>query len=60
MYHQNKASQILPGDKGQMEKLNPEDESVKILLNIVLGKPMEYTESWAHLSRSPQLIRQCS
>ncbi|KAL3616151.1 hypothetical protein CASFOL_040008 [Castilleja foliolosa] len=32
-----------------MEKLNPKNESVKILLNIVLGKAIEYTESWAPL-----------
>ncbi|KAL3646819.1 hypothetical protein CASFOL_009363 [Castilleja foliolosa] len=37
IYHENKASLILSADKGQMEKLNPEDASVQIL------------ESWAPL-----------
>ncbi|KAL3618876.1 hypothetical protein CASFOL_037104 [Castilleja foliolosa] len=49
MYQENKASLIISADKGQMEKLNPEDESVQILLNLVLGKPMHMTESWAPL-----------
>ncbi|KAL3627073.1 hypothetical protein CASFOL_028436 [Castilleja foliolosa] len=45
MYHNNIASAIRDEDKGQMEELNPENESVKILLDLVQGKPVELIES---------------
>ncbi|KAL3648193.1 hypothetical protein CASFOL_007617 [Castilleja foliolosa] len=48
MYHGNEPSKILDADKGQMEKLDPEDEAVKILLDHVLGNCILYvTDSWA-------------
>ncbi|KAL3623449.1 hypothetical protein CASFOL_032265 [Castilleja foliolosa] len=49
MYHNNKASAISDEDKGQMEKLDPENASVKVLLDIVQGKPVELIESWGQL-----------
>jgi hypothetical protein len=49
MYHNDKASAISDEDKGQMEKLDPENASVKVLLDIVQGKPMEVIESWGQL-----------
>ncbi|KAL3622486.1 hypothetical protein CASFOL_033897 [Castilleja foliolosa] len=36
-------------DKGQMEKLDPENASIKVLLDIVQGKPVELIESWGQL-----------
>ncbi|KAL3625287.1 hypothetical protein CASFOL_030741 [Castilleja foliolosa] len=42
--------EIIPnGLKGKAEKLNLEDEQVKILLNIVLGKTTVVTEKWGPL-----------
>ncbi|KAL3619677.1 hypothetical protein CASFOL_034589 [Castilleja foliolosa] len=42
--------EIIPkGLKGKAEKLNLEDEQVKILLNIVLGKTIVVTEKWGPL-----------
>ncbi|KAL3614476.1 hypothetical protein CASFOL_041562 [Castilleja foliolosa] len=50
MYHGDKAYKILDEDKGQMEKIDPKDEIVKLLLNHVLGKPILYTtDNWAPL-----------
>ncbi|KAL3618889.1 hypothetical protein CASFOL_037117 [Castilleja foliolosa] len=50
MYHGYKAYKILDEDKGQMEKLDPKDEIVKLLLDHVLGKPILYTtDNWAPL-----------
>ncbi|KAL3633278.1 hypothetical protein CASFOL_022805 [Castilleja foliolosa] len=49
MYHNNIASAIRDKDKGQMEELNPENDSVKILLDLVQGKPVELIESWGPL-----------
>ncbi|KAL3617389.1 hypothetical protein CASFOL_038802 [Castilleja foliolosa] len=49
MYHNNKASAITDEDKGKMEKLDPENASVNVLLDIVQGKPMELIESWSQL-----------
>ncbi|KAL3622980.1 hypothetical protein CASFOL_031796 [Castilleja foliolosa] len=49
MYHNNKASAISDEDKGKMEKLNPENPSVKILLDLVQGKQMDSIESWGQL-----------
>ncbi|KAL3616056.1 hypothetical protein CASFOL_040350 [Castilleja foliolosa] len=49
MYHNNIASAIRVEDKGQMEELNPENESVKILLDLVQDKPVELIESWGPL-----------
>ncbi|KAL3614484.1 hypothetical protein CASFOL_041570 [Castilleja foliolosa] len=46
MYHNNIASAIRDEDKGQMEELNLENDSVKILLDLVQGKPVELIESW--------------
>ncbi|KAL3615835.1 hypothetical protein CASFOL_040129 [Castilleja foliolosa] len=49
MYHNNKASSISGVDKGKMEKLNPENDAVKILLDLLQGKPVELIESWGQL-----------
>ncbi|KAL3643687.1 hypothetical protein CASFOL_014502 [Castilleja foliolosa] len=49
MYHNNKASAISGEDKGKMEKLNPENDAVKILLDFLQGKPVELIESWGQL-----------
>ncbi|KAL3613827.1 hypothetical protein CASFOL_041901 [Castilleja foliolosa] len=49
MYHNNKASAISDKDKGQMEKLDLENDYVKVLLDIVQGKPVELIESWGQL-----------
>ncbi|KAL3654671.1 hypothetical protein CASFOL_001406 [Castilleja foliolosa] len=49
MYHNNKASAISGEDKGKMEKLNPENDAVKILLDLLQGKPVELIESWGQL-----------
>ncbi|KAL3621724.1 hypothetical protein CASFOL_034384 [Castilleja foliolosa] len=49
-YHNDNPSKILHEDKGQMEKLDPKDDTVKLLLDHVLGKPILYTtENWAPL-----------
>ncbi|KAL3643755.1 hypothetical protein CASFOL_014570 [Castilleja foliolosa] len=49
MYYHNIASAIRDEDKGQMEELNPENDAVKILLNLLKGKPVELIESWGPL-----------
>ncbi|KAL3638228.1 hypothetical protein CASFOL_017599 [Castilleja foliolosa] len=49
MYHKNIASAIRDEDKGQMEELNPENDAVKILLDLLQGKPVELIESWGPL-----------
>ncbi|KAL3638031.1 hypothetical protein CASFOL_018479 [Castilleja foliolosa] len=49
MYHNNKASAISDEDKGKMEKLDPENDAVKILLDLLQGKPVELIESWGPL-----------
>ncbi|KAL3651596.1 hypothetical protein CASFOL_004598 [Castilleja foliolosa] len=49
MYHNNKSSAISGEDKGKMEKLNPENDAVKILLDLLQGKPIELIESWGQL-----------
>ncbi|KAL3646395.1 hypothetical protein CASFOL_011575 [Castilleja foliolosa] len=49
IYHNNKASAISGEDKGKMEKLNPENDAVKILLDLLQGKPVELIESWGQL-----------
>ncbi|KAL3625582.1 hypothetical protein CASFOL_031036 [Castilleja foliolosa] len=36
-------------DKGKMEKLDPENDAVKILLDLLQGKPVELIESWGTL-----------
>ncbi|KAL3646650.1 hypothetical protein CASFOL_009194 [Castilleja foliolosa] len=57
MYHGDKASKILDEDKGQMEKLDPKDEIVKLLLDHVLVSPYCIRQTAGpHLSRSPKLI----
>ncbi|KAL3651452.1 hypothetical protein CASFOL_004454 [Castilleja foliolosa] len=47
--YKNKAPAIRDEDKGKMDELNPEDYSVKILLDLVQGKPIETLESWGQL-----------
>ncbi|KAL3656082.1 hypothetical protein CASFOL_000478 [Castilleja foliolosa] len=42
-------SAIRDEDKGQMEELNPENDAVKILLDLLQGKPVELIESWGPL-----------
>ncbi|KAL3651701.1 hypothetical protein CASFOL_004703 [Castilleja foliolosa] len=49
MYHNNKSSAISGEDKGKMEKLNPENDAVKILLDLLQGKPIKLIESWGQL-----------
>ncbi|KAL3621723.1 hypothetical protein CASFOL_034383 [Castilleja foliolosa] len=49
MYHNNKASAISDEDKGKMEKLDPENDAVKILLDLLQGKPVELIERWGPL-----------
>ncbi|KAL3637392.1 hypothetical protein CASFOL_018560 [Castilleja foliolosa] len=49
MYHNNKSSSISGEDKRKMEKLNPENDAVKILLDLLQGKPIELIESWGQL-----------
>ncbi|KAL3648759.1 hypothetical protein CASFOL_005162 [Castilleja foliolosa] len=49
MYHNDKASAISDEDKGKIEKLDPENTSVKVLLDIVQGKPVDLIGSWGQL-----------
>ncbi|KAL3655629.1 hypothetical protein CASFOL_000025 [Castilleja foliolosa] len=49
MYHNDKGSAISDEDKGKMEKLDPENAPVKVLLDIVQGKPVDVIESWGQL-----------